>query len=54
MTRRGIEQTREILRRTDAGGLIVCLGVRKPTNDAATANQERFVRTVMSALTFRN
>jgi alkanesulfonate monooxygenase SsuD/methylene tetrahydromethanopterin reductase-like flavin-dependent oxidoreductase (luciferase family) len=45
-----IEQTREIVRRTDAGGLIVVSAFGNLTRDVVTANQERFARAVMPAL----
>jgi hypothetical protein len=45
-----IEQTRDIVRRTDAGGLIVVSAFGSLTPDVATANQARFVREVMPAL----
>ncbi len=45
-----IEQTREIVRRTDAGGLIVVSAYGKLAPDVVTANQERFARAVMPAL----
>jgi alkanesulfonate monooxygenase SsuD/methylene tetrahydromethanopterin reductase-like flavin-dependent oxidoreductase (luciferase family) len=45
-----IEQTREIVRRTDAGGLIVVSAFGNLTHDVVAANQERFAREVMPAL----
>jgi alkanesulfonate monooxygenase SsuD/methylene tetrahydromethanopterin reductase-like flavin-dependent oxidoreductase (luciferase family) len=45
-----IEQTREIVRRTDAGGLIVVSAYGNLTRDVVAANQERFARAVMPAL----
>jgi len=45
-----IEQTREIVRRTDAGGLIVVSAFGNLTHDVVAANQERFARAVMPAL----
>jgi alkanesulfonate monooxygenase SsuD/methylene tetrahydromethanopterin reductase-like flavin-dependent oxidoreductase (luciferase family) len=45
-----IEQTREIVRRTDAGGLIVVSAFGNLAADVAVANQERFARAVMPAL----
>ena len=45
-----IEQTREIVRRTNAGGLIVVSAFGNLAPDVAAANQQRFARTVMPAL----
>lgn len=45
-----IEQTREIVRRTDAGGLIVVSAYGSLNGDVVAANQERFARAVMPAL----
>lgn len=45
-----IEQTREIVRRTNAGGLIVVSAFGNLTHDVVLANQARFARTVMPAL----
>jgi alkanesulfonate monooxygenase SsuD/methylene tetrahydromethanopterin reductase-like flavin-dependent oxidoreductase (luciferase family) len=45
-----IEQTRDIVRRTDAGGLIVVSAFGNLTRADAAANQERFARAVMPAL----
>jgi len=45
-----IEQTRDILRRTDAGGLIVVSSFGNLTRDVVLANQERFAQAVMPAL----
>ena len=45
-----VEKTRDIVRRTDAGGLIVVSAFGSLTPDAAVANQERFARAVMPAL----
>jgi alkanesulfonate monooxygenase SsuD/methylene tetrahydromethanopterin reductase-like flavin-dependent oxidoreductase (luciferase family) len=45
-----IEQTRDIVRRTDAGGLIVVSAFGNLTPDVAVANQARFARDVMPAL----
>ena len=46
-----IEQTREIVRRTDAGGLIVVSAFGNLTREVVVANQARFARVVMPALT---
>jgi alkanesulfonate monooxygenase SsuD/methylene tetrahydromethanopterin reductase-like flavin-dependent oxidoreductase (luciferase family) len=45
-----VEKTREIVRRTDAGGLIVVSAFGNLAPDVAVANQERFARAVMPAL----
>jgi alkanesulfonate monooxygenase SsuD/methylene tetrahydromethanopterin reductase-like flavin-dependent oxidoreductase (luciferase family) len=45
-----IEQTRDIVRRTDAGGLIVVSAFGNVTGDVAASNQARFARAVMPAL----
>jgi alkanesulfonate monooxygenase SsuD/methylene tetrahydromethanopterin reductase-like flavin-dependent oxidoreductase (luciferase family) len=45
-----IEQTRDIVDRTDAGGLIVVSSFGDLTRDVVMANQERFARAVMPAL----
>ena len=45
-----VEQTREIVRRTDAGGLIVVSAFGNLTRDVALENQTRFARTVMPML----
>jgi len=45
-----IEQTRDIVRRTSAGGLIVVSAFGNLTRDVVLANQERFVQAVMPAL----
>jgi alkanesulfonate monooxygenase SsuD/methylene tetrahydromethanopterin reductase-like flavin-dependent oxidoreductase (luciferase family) len=45
-----IEQTRDIVRRTDAGGLIVVSAFGNLTHDIAAANQARFAQAVMPAL----
>jgi alkanesulfonate monooxygenase SsuD/methylene tetrahydromethanopterin reductase-like flavin-dependent oxidoreductase (luciferase family) len=45
-----IEQTRDIVRRTDAGGLIVVSAFGNLTRDVVLANQARFARSVMPAL----
>jgi alkanesulfonate monooxygenase SsuD/methylene tetrahydromethanopterin reductase-like flavin-dependent oxidoreductase (luciferase family) len=44
------EQIRDIVRRTDAGGLIVVSAFGNLAPDVAVANQERFARVVMPAL----
>jgi len=45
-----IEQTRDIVRRTGAGGLIVVSAYGDLTHDVAAANQARFAQAVMPAL----
>lgn len=45
-----IERVREIVRRTDAGGLIVVSSFGNLTDDVVLANQARFARVVMPAL----
>jgi alkanesulfonate monooxygenase SsuD/methylene tetrahydromethanopterin reductase-like flavin-dependent oxidoreductase (luciferase family) len=45
-----IEQTREIVRRTNAGGLIVVSAFGNLTRDVVLTNQARFARSVMPAL----
>jgi alkanesulfonate monooxygenase SsuD/methylene tetrahydromethanopterin reductase-like flavin-dependent oxidoreductase (luciferase family) len=45
-----IEQTREIVRRTNAGGLIVVSAYGNLAADVAAANQARFAQAVMPAL----
>jgi alkanesulfonate monooxygenase SsuD/methylene tetrahydromethanopterin reductase-like flavin-dependent oxidoreductase (luciferase family) len=45
-----IEQTREIARRTNAGGLIVVSAFGNLTREVVLANQARFARAVMPAL----
>jgi alkanesulfonate monooxygenase SsuD/methylene tetrahydromethanopterin reductase-like flavin-dependent oxidoreductase (luciferase family) len=45
-----VEKTREIVRRTDAGGLIVVSAFGNLAPEVAAANQERFARVVMPAL----
>jgi len=43
-------ETRNIVRRTNAGGLIAVSAFGNLTPDVAAANQERFARAVMPAL----